>query len=138
VRPRASGLTAVPGVRAAVVAHARRTRPAECCGLLVGRGRRVEFAVPMRNTEASPTRFRLDDEAHLELRRVLRPFVPALRIVGVYHSHPGGGPVPSARDVAEAMYPDWLYVIVGLTPRPRVRAYRIRNGRARGVAVRWR
>lgn len=101
-------------VRRAIVAHARRDAPLECCGLLVGRGRSVIAAMPMRNTAASPTRFRLDDREHIELRRTLRRFEPPLEILGVYHSHPRGPAVPSSTDVAEAHYPEWLYVIVGL------------------------
>ena len=35
-------------------------------------------------------------------------------IVGVWHSHPRGEPVPSATDRAEA-WPDWSYLIAGVT-----------------------
>jgi proteasome lid subunit RPN8/RPN11 len=48
------------------------------------------------------------------VRRTLRRFEPPLEILGVYHSHPRGPAVPSSTDVAEAYYPEWLYVIVGL------------------------
>jgi proteasome lid subunit RPN8/RPN11 len=124
-------------VRRAIIAHARRERPRECCGLLVGRGRRVSFAVAATNVEASETRFRLDDREHLTLRRVLRAFQPPLAIIGVYHSHPNGDAWPSETDVAEAAYPAWLYVIVGLkTTRAAVGAFRLRNGRILRVTLR--
>src|SRR3990172_542050 len=103
-----------PAVRRAIVRHAREACPLECCGLLVGRGRDVMFAVRMRNVDASPGRYRLDDRAHIELRKTLRAFAPARSIVGVYHSHPDGTATPSRADCAEAHYPDWLHVIVGL------------------------
>lgn len=112
IRQRASALPAA--VRRAIVTHARREAPLECCGLLVGRGRSVIAAVPMLNAAASRTRFRLDDREHIEWRRTLRRFEPPLEILGVYHSHPRGPAVPSPTDEAEAYYPDWLYVIVGL------------------------
>jgi proteasome lid subunit RPN8/RPN11 len=125
-------------VRRALVAHARRERPDECCGLLVGTGSRVAFAVPARNVDASPTtRYRIDPRQHLDLQRVLRGAVPPIEIIGVYHSHPRGEAVPSESDVAEAHYDEWTYVIVGLRARAaRVRAFRIRRGRAHAVPIR--
>jgi proteasome lid subunit RPN8/RPN11 len=124
-------------VRRAIIAHARRERPRECCGLLVGRGHRVSFAVAATNVATGETRFRLDDREHLTLRRVLRAFRPPLAIVGVYHSHPKGDARPSETDVAEAAYPSWLHVIVGLkTTRPVIGAFRLRNGRVRRVTLR--
>jgi proteasome lid subunit RPN8/RPN11 len=126
-------------VRQAVVAHARDERPLECCGFLVGDKSMVRFAARMENVAASATRFRVDDRAHIELRRALRPFKPPLEIVGVYHSHPVGGPFPSPTDLDEAMYPDWAYVVVGLGGvRPAIRAFHVRQGAAREITIRWR
>jgi proteasome lid subunit RPN8/RPN11 len=126
-------------VRTAILAHARRARPAECCGLLLGARNQVAFAVPMINASRSPTRFRIDPAAHIELRRVVRAFAPALAIVGVYHSHPAGEAEPSPADVSEAFYPEWAYLVIGLVGRgPRIRAYRLVRGRARRLPIRWR
>lgn len=125
-------------VRRAIVAHARRDAPRECCGLLLGHGPRVRFALPMANIEEGTSRYRIADRAHVELRRLLRRVVPALGIVGVYHSHPAGDPDPSPTDIAESMYPEWVYLIIGLKHgRARVRAFRIRGGRARVLPIRW-
>jgi proteasome lid subunit RPN8/RPN11 len=130
--------TIATSVREAMVAHARRDAPRECCGLLIGRGRRVDLAMPLANVARRPrTRFQVDPGEHIAVRRVLRHVAPALEIVGLYHSHPDGPAVPSARDVAEAHYPDWLFVIVGRGGRS-VRAYQIRKESAVNVAVRWR
>ena len=123
-------------VRRAIVAHAKREQPNECCGLLLGRGTAVQFALPMANALASPTRYRISDAAHIECRRWLRDFAPTLSIVGVYHSHPEGAAEPSPRDLAEAMYPEWLYAIVGLAKKaPVFRVFRIARGRARKVSL---
>lgn len=128
-----------PAVRRAIVAQARREQPQECCGLLIGDRGHVLFAVAMRNIAASATRYRVDDAAHLELRRVLRQFSPRLSILGVYHSHPAGGAAPSPTDIDEAMYPEWAYVIIGLEPaRALVRAFRLRAGEARELRIHWR
>lgn len=121
-----TGVLIPRSVRRAIVAHARRERPRECCGLIVGRDGRVQSAVPMRNVARGTTRFRIDPRDHIELRRRLRAEQPALDIIGVYHSHPAGRAYPSRTDVAEAHYPDWIYVIVGLgAPRAEIGAFRI-------------
>ena len=137
-RPRLMSRTALAGqrvglpraVRRAILEHARRQAPRECCGLLVGRGRQVIFAVACINVARSTTRYRIAPREHIDLRRALRAFSPSLEIIGVYHSHPRGTPVPSPTDVADAAYPDWIYVIVGRDGgRPAIGAYRIRAGR---------
>ena len=123
-------------VRRAIIAHAKREQPNECCGLLLGRGTSVQFALPMENVLASPTRYRIGDAAHIECRRFLRTFAPELSIVGVYHSHPAGAAEPSPRDIAEAMYPEWLYAIVGMAKQPpEFRVFRITRRRARKVSL---
>ena len=112
-------------VRRDVLLHAQRAKPFECCGLLVGRGRHVAFAVPTRNVARSPrTRYQVDPAAHLALQRVVRAFVPPAEILGVYHSHPAGPARPSATDEAEAFYPGWIHLIAGFQGgRPRLRGF---------------
>ena len=96
-------------------------------------------ARPMRNVAASPVRYRIDDREHIELRRALRRFRPALAVVGVYHSHPDGAPRPSRTDVAEAYYPEWAYVIVGLGEgRVRLRAFALDGARMAPLTLRTR
>jgi len=130
-------MTIPRAVRQAIVDHARREAPLECCGFLIGAPGRVMFAVPMANAEKSRVRYRVDDRAHIELRRVLRGIRPALSILGVYHSHPAGVAWPSETDVAEALYPEWTYLIVGLEGRrPIIRGFRIRQGTSRPVPLR--
>ena len=120
-----------------IAEHARRQAPKECCGLLVGKDRRVDLALPMTNVDPRPRAgFRIDPAEHLAVRRVLRRLVPSLEIVGVYHSHPEGRARPSARDIAESHYPDWLYVIVDGSGRA-FGVFQIRQGAARRVSARW-
>lgn len=124
-------------VRRAMIGHARREAPLECCGLLVGRGARVVAAVPMRNLARSRTRFRLDDRAHIELRRVLRSVVPPVEIIGLYHSHPRGPAAPSKTDVAEAHYAEWVHVVVSLEHlRASLQAFRFAQGRVTRIGMR--
>ncbi len=118
-----------------LVAHAERDRPRECCGLLLGRGDpaagervEVEEAVPARNLAEDPDRFFVDPVDHIRTRREAR--TRGLDVVGFYHSHPHSAARPSARDLAEATYPDMLHVIVSLKEDPPVaRAYVLVDGR---------
>jgi [CysO sulfur-carrier protein]-S-L-cysteine hydrolase len=132
-----TGLKLPVTVRRAMIEHAKREHPQECCGLLLGSRREIQFAVPMRNVAASATRYRIDDASHIELRRVVRAVRPRLDIVGVYHSHPTGPVQPSATDIDEAMYPEWAYFIVGVERRRAiVRAFQIRRGAVRTLRIR--
>jgi proteasome lid subunit RPN8/RPN11 len=137
MKPRAV-LDVPAAVRRAIIAHAERDRPRECCGLLAGRRRHVRLALPMRNVARGTRRFRMNDAEHIAVRRVLRELTPGLDIVGVYHSHPAGRAWPSPTDVAEAHYPEWAHIIVGLgTRRPVLRAFRITNGRVAPLRLRY-
>ena len=124
-------------VRAAIVRHARREAPRECCGFLLGSGRRVQFVLPVANVDSRPeSRYRIDDRKHIEVRRWLRQLAPPLEIVGVYHSHPTAAARPSAADLAEAHYPDWVFAIVSLEGgREDVGLFEIVRGRARRLRV---
>lgn len=127
----------LPGpIRRRLIAHARRERPRECCGLLLGHAGHAYFMVPARNRAAGETRYQLDPRVHLDVQRVIRGFHPPLRIIGVYHSHPATQARPSPTDLAEAHYPAWVHVIVSLAGgRPRVTAWRLRAGRAVPLAI---
>ena len=105
-----------------IIGHAREAAPAECCGLLVGRGTHVVDALPTRNIANSPTRFLIDPKDHIDGRREARS--RGLDVIGFYHSHPHSAAEPSPRDLDEAGYPDHLYLIVGLhSEPPDVRAF---------------
>lgn len=115
-------------------AHAAREAPNECCGLLTGASGRIDEAVPVRNVLQSATRYQIDPAEHIALNRRLRG--TGRSIVGAYHSHPRGAPVPSPRDVAEAHYPEFIWMIVSLeAAHPECRAFRIEGGRVRELPL---
>jgi proteasome lid subunit RPN8/RPN11 len=103
-------------------AHARAELPNECCGLLVGDAGEIVRAVRARNQRASPTRYLVDPEDHFGAIRAARR--EGLAVVGAYHSHPSGPPVPSVRDRAEAHDRSYVYVIVSLAGTGDTRAFR--------------
>jgi proteasome lid subunit RPN8/RPN11 len=115
-----------------VLAHTRAEAPLECCGLLVGVPGRLELALPAHNLAASPVRFELDPADHFAARRRARGL--GLSVVGVYHSHPASAPVPSPRDLDEASYPDFVYLIAGLR-EGEVRGFRLSEGNFRPVRL---
>ena len=117
-----------PDAISAILAHATAEAPRECCGLLVGRGNRIDRAAPAVNVDPAPERrFLVDPKRHIDLRRELRG--GSLEIVGAYHSHPLSPAEPSTSDVEEASYPEFVHLIVSLLPpAPEVRAYRIARG----------
>ena len=108
-----------------VVAHAREAAPDECCGLLIGRGDDIVAARRTPNVSARPaTRFEIDPKGHIEGRRDAR--ARGLDVAGFYHSHPHSPAEPSSADVAEANYPEHIYLIVSLAgDAPDVQAFRL-------------
>lgn len=121
----------------AMVSHARSEAPNECCGVLAGRDGRVERVRPVPNADRSPYTFRMDP--HELLRAYQEADADGLEVVGYYHSHPATPAVPSRTDVARAVDPFAVYVIVSLaSDPPEVRAYRIADGSYRELELRVR
>jgi [CysO sulfur-carrier protein]-S-L-cysteine hydrolase len=113
----------------AMVDHARAEDPNEACGLIVGdapaaEGGRALRWEAARNKAASPYRYELDP-ADL-LRLTLATDDAGEVFWAIVHSHVRTPPRPSPTDVALALYPDALYVLVSLAdPTPEIRAWRI-------------
>ena len=98
-------------VIATLVAAAARAAPAECCGLLLGRAGRISEARAATNVAADPLhRFEIDPAALLAAHRAARSGGPEL--LGYYHSHPAGHPVPSATDCEHASGDQRAWAIV--------------------------
>jgi proteasome lid subunit RPN8/RPN11 len=81
-----------PEAWAAILAHAGRTYPEECCGAMLGRhdsgGKCVTRAVPLENAYGGPktNRYELRPENLLETEKLARG--EGLVSIGIYHSHP--------------------------------------------------
>jgi len=111
-----------------IVAHARETTPAECCGLLLGHDAEITEAVRTRNVAGQErSRFVIDAKDHIDGRREARR--RGLEVVGFYHSHPRSPADPSETDRAEASYPGHLYLIVSLAGvAPDIAMFRLDQG----------
>ena len=60
------------GIASGLLAHARETRPNECCGILLGRGDHVTRFHRATNLSDSPTQFLIDPADHISARRLAR------------------------------------------------------------------
>lgn len=94
-----------PAFRSQIFAEARAAHPRECCGLLEGDGARITALHPTRNLAERPDRFEIDPAEQFRLMREGR------RIVGCYHSHPGGRAEPSPRDAEFASEAGFLWLV---------------------------
>ena len=96
---------------AALRREAQNAVPDECCGLLLGRGERIEQVSPAANVADDPTRrFEIDPAALLAAHKGARQGGPDL--IGYYHSHPDGHPLPSATDCEHASGDGRVWAII--------------------------
>ena len=103
----------------------------EMCGLLAGKDGAVDRVLPVPNVLGSPSAYRMDGPEFIAAMQAC-DFEP----LGIYHSHIAGPPTPSATDVAEAYYPDSVFVIILLRTRPpSVRAFTIVDGEVGEVPI---
>lgn len=90
--------------------EAERHAPEEACGLLAGQGERVQAVIPVTNALHSQFRYRM--EPGEQLRAFLEIERQKWELIGIYHTHPLGPKGPSQTDIAEAFYPESVYVIL--------------------------
>lgn len=111
-----------------MIAHARDCFPEEACGLLAGHpDGRLTMAYPLTNIARSPVNYVIDPAEHFGALRHAES--NGWELVGVFHSHTHSPAYPSSTDVALAVEPDWLYVLVGMERMDAlsVRGFRIRD-----------
>jgi|GEM_PF-546302 proteasome lid subunit RPN8/RPN11 len=104
-----------PLIQAALARLAHEAAPAECCGLLLGKGQEVLEYRLLPNVAANPTAaFAVEPNALLGCLRYADS--KGYDLLASFHSHPGAPPHPSSSDVAavrkEGSLP--IQVIVGL------------------------
>jgi len=112
-----------------ILAHADAGGDEEICGVLagergdVGETSRVETLHRAENAAETPeTRYLIDPEEQL---RIIDAIEDAGReVVGFYHSHPAGPPVPSDTDAERATWPGYSYAICLPGERPYLGSWR--------------
>ncbi|MBL8044937.1 MAG: M67 family metallopeptidase [Anaerolineales bacterium] len=119
-----------------ITAHLEAQLPNEACGLLGGRGGVVEHVYLVENSLHSPVRYQMEPLAQIQAMMAIDD--AGLELTAIFHSHPRGPAIPSPTDVAEAYYPETLYVIVSPNERNQwhSRAFYIQNGQVSEVEMR--
>ena len=108
--------------------QARKQAPLEACGILGGRGGRVEVFHPMTNTDHSADHFLMEPAEQFKVVKNLR--AAGQRVLAIHHSHPESPSRPSAEDIRLALTPDVLYTILSLQEpaNPVLKAFAICEG----------
>jgi len=115
-----------------IIDQARSEHPNEACGLLAGTDGAATRLFPMTNAERSPVIYRVDPKEQLRVFNEIED--EGLDLVAIYHSHTRSPAYPSNTDVAQAYYPEAVYLIVSLaSEQPDVRGYRIAEGKVSEV-----
>ncbi|MDD5449835.1 MAG: M67 family metallopeptidase [Candidatus Omnitrophica bacterium] len=112
-----------------IIEHTRKGYPNEACGILAGRGGKVEKIYEMNNIDKSPATYFMDAKEQFKVMKDMRN--AGLEMLGIYHSHVASHAYPSSRDVEMAFYPEVSYVIVSLQEKdnPAIRSFKINDGK---------
>jgi proteasome lid subunit RPN8/RPN11 len=119
-----------------LVAHARTAIPQEAVGLLGGNAGRISVVRPLPNIGPRWT-FLADPLAQYRAERALAR--AGTEMLGIYHSHPGGGVQLSPLDLVVAQHRSCIHVVVALNPEigggEVLRAYRVEDGDVSDVQI---
>lgn len=121
-------LTLTKSQLSVVLKHCTEEYPQEACGLLLGRGGKVEEVFTMNNIKKSSTQYLIDPRQQFRIFEKMRR--EKKELVGIYHSHSATSAYPSVKDKEMAFYPKASYLIVSLRDfsNPEVRSFKIREG----------
>ena len=108
--------------------------PLEGCGLMAGKDGQVFRLYPVTNRLASPYAYEMDPAEQVSAMIDLED--RGWEMLAIYHSHPHGPERPSHSDIAQAYYPDSLYVIVSFRSRqsPITLAFQISDSQVKEIA----
>jgi [CysO sulfur-carrier protein]-S-L-cysteine hydrolase len=123
-------------MREAIVAHAIREAPRECCGIVAGRFGAPVQVYETRNIAEGNRLYEIDPRQLIDLEFRLLP-EQGSEIIAIYHSHPESPAFPSLTDIELAFWPDAIYLICSLADRerPDLRGFNIRDGLVHEVTL---
>ena len=116
--------------------YASQSPQHEVCGFISALNGSPSQLFPVRNRAGSPTRrFEMDPQEQIDAMRQIRD--AGEELYAIYHSHPQGGTIPSARDIQEMAYPEALYLIIslGVDGVMELGGYRFENNQPNPVAL---
>ncbi|MGB9673088.1 MAG: M67 family metallopeptidase [Anaerolineales bacterium] len=89
--------------------HLQSCLPEEGCGIVGGLNNQGLGWFPITNMLHSPSKYKMDPQEQLDA--FLEIEKNQWEILGIVHSHPNTPPIPSETDIAEAYYPETVYLI---------------------------
>lgn len=89
--------------------HVASLAPEEACGLAAGLNGVVLEVYPITNLLHSPVRYRMEPQEQFKVLQEIDRL--GWELLAIYHSHPEGPAFPSPTDIAEAYYPEAIYII---------------------------
>jgi proteasome lid subunit RPN8/RPN11 len=117
-----------------MLSHAQHSPEAEVCGLIASSpdGRFRVYPVANVASEADHL-FQMDPVSQIDAMRHMRE--AGEELFAIYHSHPHAPAEPSVRDIAEAAYPQAIYLIISLntTGVLELRGFRLAQGLVENV-----
>jgi len=122
-------------ILAAIVTQAKAAAPIEACGILAGRGMRVESFHPMINAGHSADHFAMEPKERFAAVKRLRE--TGQNLLAIYHIHPATPGRRSAEDIRLALTPDVVHVFVSLAgDAPVAKGFLIEGGVVAEISVR--
>lgn len=125
-----------PEIVEAMIQHGRFSAPTEACGLLATDAHGdVRMVYCCTNVDRSSLRFTVSPHEHYHAWKHAER--NGWTIGGVFHSHTESAAAPSPTDIAGALDPSWVYLVVGpmTVAVPDVRAYRIVDGTVEEMTI---
>lgn len=108
----------------------------EICGLMGARDGVPANCYPVNNIASDPRQqFFMDPQDQIKVMRRMRE--RGEELFGIYHSHPETPPLPSKSDLAQAAYPEALYLIISLNTKGvlEMRGFRLQGKRYEEVEL---
>ncbi len=116
-----------------ILHHAQSSPEREVCGLIGARDGIPHSCHPVANAAATPqVRFQLDPAGQIQAMRQIRE--NGEELFAIFHSHPAAPAEPSPTDLAEAVYPDALYLVISLDTKGVLEMRGFRIGEDKSVA----
>ncbi|MBE0670241.1 MAG: M67 family metallopeptidase [Anaerolineales bacterium] len=116
-----------------MTAYVDSLAPLESCGLLAGRGSKVEKIFFVQNQAQSPVRYVMDPIEQLNAFEWIDS--NGMELLGIFHSHPTGPETVSPTDISEAAYAVIYIIFAPVDEKWHARGFWIENGGFREVTL---
>ncbi|MDH5360737.1 MAG: M67 family metallopeptidase [Gammaproteobacteria bacterium] len=119
-----------------ILTHVQQAPNQEVCGLIGRSGTEPASLYPIANVASDSEKlFQMDPKQQIDAMRQMRE--GSEELFAIYHSHPHAPGLPSSTDLAQASYPDALYLIISLNTIGvlEMRGFYIHDARAEEVSL---